>query len=83
METLPALLRPDRPGEGAHVQYQLRIQPRLLVARLLLRQPLGIVYRRAQRGLHAQQPQGRLGLEQRAQLQTPVRQAQYRPDSRL
>ena len=33
-------------AKGAHVQYQLRIQPRLLVARLLLRQPLGIVYRR-------------------------------------
>lgn len=70
-------------AKGLTFNTNFAYSPRLLVARLLLRQPLGIVYRRAQRGLHAQQPQGRLGLEQRAQLQTSIRQAQHRPDGRL
>ena len=71
------------PLQGTHLQHQLRLHAGLLVARLLLRQPQRGLHRRAQRRRHAQQPQGRLGMEQHPQLQEGLRQARHRRVGRL
>ena len=83
VEDLHAFLRTGGPLQGTHLQHQLRLHAGLLVARLLLRQPQRGLHRRAQRRRHAQQPQGRLGMEQHPQLQEGLRQARHRRVGRL